>query len=457
MKTCLSLLVLAGMTASSCAQTATRPWDPLLDTLQTRTIRWFLETSDPATGMTPDRSPTHSPASIAAIGFALTTYPLAAERGIITRAQALLRVRNTLRHLLTLPQGGQSQGVAGYRGFFYHWLRLSDNTREWNCELSTVDTGLLMAGVLFAQSYFDGPTAAEREIREMADTLYRRVDWTWLSEGRPGLAYSWYPERGMSGDSWFGYNEAMIMYILAFGSPTHPAPPGGWRHWTSRYVWGNFYGLDFVNFGPLFGHQYSHCWIDFRGIADAYMHEKGIDYFENSRRATLSHRLYAAHNPRGFTDYADTVWGLTACDGPHDTTFTVMDRERTFHTYSARGVSADWSFDDGTIAPTAAASSLPFAPGICLKAVRALRIKYGSAVWREYGFVDAFNPTYRTSATPSGWFDRDYVGIDQGPIVLMIENYRNGRVWEVLKRNPYVITGLKKAGFAGGWLDHTSP
>ncbi len=457
MKTCLSLLVLAGMAASSCAQPVTRSWDPLLDTLQTRTIRWFLETSDPATGMTPDRSPTPSPASIAAIGFALTSYPIAAERGIITRAEALLRVRNTLRHLLSLPQGAQSQGVAGYRGFFYHWLRLSDNTREWNCELSTIDTGLLMAGVLFAQSYYNGPATAEREIREMADSLYRRVDWIWLSEGRAGLAYAWYPERGMSKDSWFGYNEAMVMYILAFGSPTHPAPPEGWRHWISRYVWGNFYGLDFVNFGPLFGHQYSHCWIDFRGIADAYMREKGIDYFENSRRATVSHRLYAAHNPRSFADYADTVWGLTACDGPRDTTFTVMGRERTFQTYAARGVSVDWSFDDGTIAPTAAVSSLPFAPGICLQAVRALRTKYGSAVWRQYGFVDAFNPTYRTSATPSGWFDPDYVGIDQGPIVLMIENYRNGRVWEVLKKNPYVITGLKKAGFAGGWLEHTPP
>ncbi|MEW6509814.1 MAG: glucoamylase family protein [Bacteroidota bacterium] len=453
MKTGVCVLLSCLAICLSGAHEKPRPWDPLLDTLQARTITWFLETTDPNTGMTPDRSPTPAPASMAAVGFALTTYPVAAERGIITRPQAAERVLNTLRHLYTLPQGNQPQGVAGYRGFFYHWLRLSDNAREWNCELSTIDTGLLMAGVLFCQSYFDRANRNEKEIRRLADTLYRRVDWSWLSEGREGLAFSWYPERGMSRESWWGYNESMIMYILAFGSPTHPAPPVGWNHWTSRYVWGTFYGQDFVNFGPLFGHQYSHCWIDFRGIQDAYMKEKGLDYFENSRRATITHRLYAIENPLSFTGYADTVWGLTACDGPRDTTFFVLERERKFHTYSARGVSCDWSLDDGTIAPTAAASSVPFAPEICIAAIRGMRNRYGTALWREHGFADAFNPTFITPHTPYGWFDHDYVGIDQGPIVLMIENYRTGLIWKVMKKNPYVIEGLRKAGFSGGWLD----
>jgi hypothetical protein len=453
MKTVACSLLMVCCCLPAQAQNAGRVWDPLLDTLQTRTIRWFLESTDSSTGMTPDRTPTPAPASIASIGFALTTYPVAAERGIIARQDAARRVLNTLQHLASLPQGDRPQGMAGYRGFFYHFLRLFDGARDWNCELSTIDTGLLMAGALFCRSYFDRPAPAEQQIRELADTLYRRVDWTWLSEGRAGLAFSWYPERGMSKDSWFGYNEAMIMYILAFGSPTHPAPPAGWNHWTSRYVWGSFYGLDFLNFGPLFGHQYSHCWIDFRGIRDAYMREKGIDYFENSRRATISHRLYAIRNPLDFAGYADSVWGLTACDGPRDTSFVVLRKERRFHGYSARGVSVDWSLDDGTIAPTAAASSVPFAPDICIAAVRGIRNRYGPQVWRDHGFADAFNPTFRTPGTPHGWFDPDFIGIDQGPIVLMIENHRNGFVWDVMKRNPYVIEGLKKAGFTGGWLD----
>jgi len=427
-------------------------WDPFLDTLQARTIQFFLQTTDSVTGMALDRYPTPSPASIASVGFALTTYPIAAERGILTREQAARRTFNTLRHFYSLRQDSSSQGVAGYRGLFYHWLRITDNSREWNCELSTIDTGLLMAGVLFAQSYFDQPSEQEEQIRTLADSLYRRVDWTWTSEGHEGIVLAWYPEKGFQGGSWYGYNESMILYILALGSPTHPASPKGWDFWTSRYVWDKYAGLEIVNFGPLFGHQYSHCWIDFRGIKDRYMREKGIDYFENSRRATYTHQAYAQLNPGQWRGYSDSIWGLTACDGPGDTSFTVDGKVRKFHWYSARGASVDWVFDDGTIAPTAAASSIPFAPEICIPAVKAMARTYGDQLFRPFGFADAFNPTFVTSQTPNGWFDKDYIGIDQGPIVLMIENYRNGLVWKTMTRNPYVVEGLKKAGFSGGWI-----
>ena len=207
-----------------------------------------------------------------------------------------------------------------------------------------------------------------------------------------------------------------------------------------------------MQFGPLFGHQYSHCWIDFRGIQDAYMASKGIDYFENSRRATYTHQAYAAYNPDMFRDYADTLWGLTACDGPGDTAFTIDGRHRRFMWYSARGVASDWANDDGTISPTAAASSIPFAPEICIPTVKNMARRFGPRLFTPYGFLDAFNPTFRTTKEFDGWVDKDYVGIDQGPIVIMIENYRNGLVWDTMRRNPYVIAGLRKAGFTGGWL-----
>lgn len=431
----------------------TRVWDPVLDTVEIRTIKYFLETTDPATGMALDRYPSPSPASVAAVGFALSTYPVAVERGLLTREEAARRTLAALRHFYHLPQDSAGPLTAGYRGFFFHFLKIADNSREWNCELSTIDTGLMMAGVLFVQTYFDRADATEEQIRNVADSLYRRVDWRWASEGRPGISLGWEPDKGFNPESWYGYCESMIMYILAFGSPTHPASPQGWNYWTSHYVWAEYYGLPLVNFGPLFGHQYSHCWIDFRGIQDQYMREKGIDYFENSRRATYTQWAYAKENPLHWRGYSDSIWGLTACDGPRDTAMLYDGSKRTFHAYSARGVSVDWVIDDGTIAPSAVTSSVPFAPEICIRAVRALATTYGSSVFRPYGFADAFNPSYITPSTPNGWIDKDYLGIDQGPIVLMLENYRTGLVWNAMKKNPYIVAGLRRAGFSGGWLE----
>jgi hypothetical protein len=428
------------------------PWDPFLDTLQTRTLLFFLKTADSTTGLTPDRWPSSSPSSIAAVGFALTSYPIAAERGLITRVEAAGRVRKVLNYLRSLPQGDHSVGAAGYRGFFYHFVAMQTGLRVWNCELSTIDTGLLMAGALFCQSYFDAADPEEHEIRALADTLYRRVDWAWAMDGSPGIRLGWYPERGFLQETWTGYNESMILYILALGSPSSPVPSSSWDHYTSMYLWAEYQGENFISFGPLFGHQYSHCWIDFRGIRDAYLRTRGIDYFENSRRATASQRAYAIQNPSGFTGYSDSIWGLTACDGPRDATLRLQGRERKFQTYAARGASVDWVNDDGTIAPTAAGGSVPFSPELCIPALKAMRNRHGSWLFREFGFADAFNMTFVTPATPEGWYDADYIGIDQGPIAVMSENLRTGLVWETMKKNPYIVRGLQRAGFSGGWL-----
>jgi hypothetical protein len=230
-------------------------------------------------------------------------------------------------------------------------------------------------------------------------------------------------------------------------------PSSAWDAFTKEYVWKEHYGQTLLNFMPLFGHQFSQAWIDFRGIQDRFMREKGIDYFENSRRAAYVHQRYAIENRHRWRDYSDSIWGLSACDGPKDTTFVVDGIERKFRSYSARGTGAEEEVDDGTIAPYAAAGCIPFAPEIAIHAVKAMRTKYGEKLWTRYGFLDAFNPTYITPETPHGWFDKDYLGIDQGPIVLMIENYRNEFVWRVMKKNAYIINGLKKAGFTGGWLD----
>ena len=435
-----------------------------LEDVQRRTFDFFWETTNPSNGLVPDRWPTESFSSIAAVGFGLTAYGVGAERGWVTRQAARDRVLATLRFLAEAPVGPDPTGVTGYRGFYYHFLDMETGERYRTVELSTIDTALLMAGVLFVQEYFDDDDPAESGIRALADTLYRRVEWPWFQTDDRGLTMSWRPEpdRLFSDARWTGYDESMILHILALGSPTHPAGEEIWSHFTSGYDWAGFYGYEHVNFPPLFGHQYSHIWIDFRGIRDAYMREKGIDYFENSRRATLSQRAYAVDNPDGWLGFGEATWGLTASDGPKDTTVVLDGVERTFFQYSARGASAQRVRNDGTLVPTAAGGSVPFAPGETVAALRAMRDTYGDHLYGEYGFRDAYNPTFAEADVPAhrgevvdgvAWFDADYLGIDQGPIVLMIENYRSELIWETMRDNPYIVRGLCRAGFVGGWLE----
>ncbi len=458
--TLLAALALAACSADGPA--GPRDQDRFLDDVQARTFRWFWDVTNPRTGLTPDRWPTQSFSSIAAVGFALTAYPIGVERGYVSRGDAAARTLATLRFLWRAPQGPDPAGVAGYRGFFYHFLDPETGHRWEQVELSTVDTALLLAGALFARQYFDRADAVEDSIRALADSLYRRVDWTWAQARPPLISMGWYPESGYHGWDWRGYNEAMIVYILALGSPTHPIEPDAWDAWTETYQWDSFHGQEFLQFGPLFGHQYSHVWIDFRGIADAYMRGRGIDYFENSRRATLAQRAYAIANPEGWKGYGADVWGLTASDGPADVTLTVDGRERTFHTYWPRGAAVDYLNDDGTIVPTAAGGAVPFAPEIAIPALQAMRDRYGEHLYGRYGFLDAFNPTFTFTDVPLqhgrvvpdlGWFDTDHLGIDQGPILIMIENHRSGLVWRLMREAPEIVRGLRRAGFSGGWLD----
>ena len=436
---------------------------PLFRDIERRTFQFFWDTTNENNGLTPDRFPSRPFASIASVGFALTAYPIGIENGWVSRRQAVDRTLVTLKFFRDAPQGPQRTGKTGYHGFYYHFLDMQTGHRyePW-VELSSIDTALLMSGVLFAQSYYDRDDPREKEIRDIADELYKRVDWTWLQKRAPLVSMGWYPESGFIQHDWAGYNEAMLLYILAMASPTHPVSTDAWQVWARSYdlSWGVFEGQEYLSFAPHFGHQYSHVWIDFRGIRDDYMRSRGIDYFENSRRATYAQRAYAIENPMKWKGYGENVWGLTASDGPQRTTQYYQGQQREFRHYSARGAGLRDDFDDGTIAPTAAIASLPFAPEIVIPATQAMHEKYGEYLYSSYGFLDAFNPSFdydiplKTGrlVPDKGWVASDYIGIDQGPILAMIANYRSEFVWKVMKRNPYIRKGLELAGFQGGWL-----
>ena len=440
---------------------------PLFDDIERRSFDFFWETANPDNGLVPDRFPRPgAPASVAAVGFALTAYPIGAERGYITRTQARQRTLATVRFFRDAPQGAQAAGMTGYKGFIYHFLDMKTGARQGKSELSTLDTALLLGGMLYAQSYFDGPDAEEAEIRGAVDTIYARVEWPWFQVRAPLIAMGWHPESGFIDADYRGYGEAMILYLLALGSPTHPVAPAAWTAWTNSYKknWGSFQGYEHLGFEPLFGHQFSHTWVDFRGLQDAYMRSRGLDYFENSRRATYSQRAYAIANPAGWIGYGANMWGLTACDGPgHMDVADATGKIRSFRDYYARGAGLTrYAFDDGTIAPTAAVSSIAFAPEIAIPAAEEMHRRHGAQIYGRYGFVDSFNPSFTATGVKLsdgqvlpgfGWVSTDYLGIDQGEIIAMIANYRNDLVWKVTRKNPHLRLGLERAGFSGGWLE----
>ena len=425
----ISLILLLSLCVAAPARAQTQ--EALLDTIQHRAFGFFWDEANASNGLIRDRSQPGSACSIASLGFGLSSICVGIDRGWVTRAAGRDRVLTALQTLWNGPQGPATSGVMGYKGLYYHFLDMFTGHRAGTTELSTIDTALLFAGIIDAREYFTETDATEVQIRALADSITRRADWEWARNGQAGIEMGWKPggEGGfLPFGLWRGYNEAMILYIIAIGSPTHPVPAGCWTFWTSGYQWQTHYGHSYVNFPPLFGHQYSHCWIDYRNINDAYMRAPahGITYFENSRRATLAQRIYAIKNPLGHVGYSDSLWGLTASDTPTG--------------YRARGAPPAQN-DDGTITPTAPISSIPFAPDSCLPVVWKLWNSYPS-LWGPYGFRDAFNLT----ANPD-WYDTDYIGIDEGPIVLMIENYRTERVWKRFMRNADIQRGLIGAGF----------
>ncbi len=420
-----------------------------LDKLQRDTFEYFLKESNRANGMVPDNTRQDSHASITAIGFALTAYTIGVERGFITRAEAIERTLTTLRFIRDSEQSEEADAT-GYKGFYYHFLYMDTGRRAWESELSTIDSTFLLAGALTAAAYFNGDALEEREIRTIAEKLYARVDWEWaLNEGET-VSMGWKPECGFLPYRWEGYNEALILYALALASPTHPIPAESYEAQTQTYCWKELYGHEFLYAGPLFIHQLSHMWIDFRGIQDEFMREKGIDYFENSRRATYVQQEYAIRNPLDYKGYGEHCWGITASDGPGATCLKIEGVERCFFDYTARGI--PYGPDDGTIAPWAAVASLPFAPEIVLPALQHFSEVYPQ-VTSKYGFKCSFNPTFESeNQNKPGWISKGYYGLDQGPIVMMIENHRTGFLWELMKKCPFIVEGLRKAGFTGGWL-----
>jgi hypothetical protein len=427
-----------------------------LDVLQRDAFKYFLKETNPANGLVPDRTRAdepsragNAPASIAAVGFALTAYPVGVERGFHTRAEAVEKTLATLRFFWTSPQGAEADAT-GHKGFYYHFLDMRSGRRAWKCELSTIDTTFLLAGMLTAAVYFNQDAAEEREIRKLADALYRRADWQWALNGGAAVTHGWRPEGGFLKYRWEGYDEALLLYALGLGSPTHPLPAESYAAWTHTHQWKKVYGHEFLYAGPLFIHQFSHLWIDFRGIQDEFMRGKGIDYFENSRRATLVHQQYAVRNPLEFDAYGEHFWGLTASDGPSWATRRVKGVERRFFDYLARG--APYGPDDGTVAPWGVLASLPFAPEIVLSTIRHFQTDYPE-VMGQYCFKCSFNPSFTAEVRGSpSWTSAYHYGLNLGPIVLMIENHRSELPWRLMRQCPYLVTGLRRAGFTKGWL-----
>ncbi len=409
--------------------------DAFMDYLQEANFDYFWYAANPANGLVPDRSTTGSACSIAAVGFGLTAIGIAIDHGWITRDQGAARVLTTLNTFWNGPQGTNASGEIGYNGWFYHFLDMNAATRSGSSELSSIDTTLLLAGILYDKQYFNGTNATETSIRTLASEIFNRVNWSWMAQGTDKVAMGWLPgtTNGFSTfGNWIGYDEGMLIYLLGLGAatnslPTTDSPPAAsWSYWTSGYTWATYYGYSFVPFPPLFGHEYSHCWVDFRHVGDTYMNNENSTYFENSHRAALAQQAYCIANPNGWPGYNSLDWGLTASDDP-------------YVGYEAHGAPPAEN-DDGTIAFTAAGGAMAFAPEIALPSLKNFYTGGRIHFWTQYGFVDAYN-----LRVP--WYDNAELGIDQGPIVIMIENYRNQNVWRLFMQNPEIQRGLQQAGF----------
>ena len=396
-----------------------------LDFVQQANFDYFWYSANPANGLIPDRSATGSACSIASVGFGLTAIGIGIDHGWISRTQGVARVQTTLNTFLQGPQSTNAAGTIGYKGWFYHFLDMNTGLRTGSSELSSIDTTLLLAGILYSKQYFNGTNSSETSLRTTADAIFNRMDWNWMAQGSNAVSMGWFPPASFISGNWVGYDEGMILYLLGLGTATNPLPASAWSSWTNGYTWATYYGQSFVPFPPLFGHEYSHCWVDFRHVADAFMNSHGSTYFENSRRAALAQRSYCIANPLNRVGYSSNVWGLTASDSPTG--------------YAAHGAPPALN-DDGTIAPTAAGAAIAFTPEFSVPTLKYFYTNYRKNIWTAYGFRDAFNlnPT---------WYDADELGIDQGPIVIMIENYRNQRPWRLFMQDQSVQRGLQRAGF----------
>jgi len=414
----------------------------IIDDLQHKSFHYFLDQANPQNGLIADSTWQDSPSSIAALGFSLPVYAVGVERGWMSRLDAAGR---TLAALRFLAHPGSSD--SGHQGFFYHFLNMDTGQRVWQCELSTIDTAILIAGVLAAGAYFTNDTPAEAEIRRLAARLYEDVNWAWALNHGETVTHGWKPESGFLPHRWEGYDEALLLYVLGLGSPTHPLPASSYPAWAASFRWETLYDTPFLFAAPLFIHHFSHIWIDFRGLQDDFMRLHASDYFENSRKAAHIARRYAIENPHKFAGYGENCWGITASEGPIQGSEPLEVDGHLYYSYLARGVPAP---DDGTLSPWTVITALPFAPEIALPAIEHYLSHYPKLLG-DYGMMCSLNPTYRASGA-DGWYSNNYYGLNEGPVVLMIENYRTGFLWDLMKRQPPILNGLRRAGFRGGWL-----
>jgi hypothetical protein len=427
----------------------------MLETLQRETFDYFLKNINPENGLIADKSAPDSPSSIAVVGIGLSCYIVGVEQGYLSREEAIKRTLSVLKFFYNGEQGSGTDTM-GYKGFFYHFLSMQTGSRVFECELSTIDTSIFIAGALVAAQYFTGEGKEETEIRRLANDLYRQVDWQWALNGGTTVSHGWRPETGFLRYRWdTGYSEAIILYVLALGSPGFPINPTGYKEWTSTFKWKKIYETEYIYAGPLFIHQMSHLWLDFLGIHDDLNKKTGIDYFENTSRATYIHQQYAIKNPLGFKHYNENNWGFTACDGPGPGKFKIDGVQRKFYDYKARGV--PFGPDDGTISPWAVVASLPFAPEIVLKTMCHAIQRLEDHGIKKTGFDASFNPIYPASVqNPNGWVSPWKFGLNEGPIILMIENFQSQLIWNLIRKSPHIIHGLRLAGFEGGWLDQVT-
>lgn len=424
----------------------------MLGQLLSDTFTYFINEINPLNGLIADKTQPGSPSSIAAQGLGLASYVVAVKRGLMSRPVAIKKILTVLRFFNSCHQGPETDAM-GYKGFYYHFLDMQTGQRVWECELSTVDSAFFIAGALTAANYFNKDNDEEAEIRNLADILYKRMDWQWALNGTNTICHGWKPETGFLPYRWdCDYSEALLLYILALGSPTFPIERKGYVEWTSTFKLKTIYDIEHLYSGPLFTHQLSHIWIDFRGINDDFNRKTGIDYFENSKRATHVQREYAIENKNGFAHYGKYCWGLTASDGPGPMILDIDGKQRVFYDYIARG--APYGPDDGTVAPWAVVASLPFAPEIVIDTIRHAIERLNLKRHKWSGFDASFNTTYpEKTKNRHGWIAPWKFGLNEGPIILMIENYESGLIWEIMKQCPYIIKGLQKAGFRGGWMD----
>jgi hypothetical protein len=386
--------------------------EQLLDAIQQGAFQFFWNETNPSTGQIKDRAllnghDTRTMSSIAATGFGLSSLCIGDARGYGKTADIVTRVRNTLSFLYN--------SMPHVHGFYYHFVDMNTGQRVGTSEVSSIDTSILLCGVLTARAYFQ-----DAQIEDLATKIYNRVDWPWMLNGGPTFSMGWHPESGFLNNRWDHYCELMMIYLLGIGSPTNPVSPDTWTAWSRPTI--SFQGLTYISGNdPLFTHQYSHAWFDFRNKKDAY-----ANYFDNSVTATKAHKLFCLSLASQFSDYSDNLWGISASDYAGG--------------YTAWGGPPPQGPIDGSVVPCATGGSLPFVYTDCIRVLRTIRGTYGSKAWGLYGFVDAFNPL-------TGWYDADVLGIDLGITMLMAENQRSGLVWNTFMKNAEPVTAMQKVGF----------